>query len=331
MMYGIIHADYEGAYMGKLIFSLSIIVGALVLGQILYGVIKGERAKARTEIIMTKIRNVVVYLATPVIMLGAFWVVDIRNLSLISVPFICIASLLIGSGLALAFSKFLKHNRLQTGAMFCCGASSNLGSIGGLLTFAFLGEAGYAFCVLYIVLSAPFLYIFAYPVASSYSDSHIKTHPLKRIVKDKLIMMFFATMLVGFTLNLLGVPRPAFYGTINEYLIPISSFFLVAALGYTMRFGLIRSYPKEILFISIVKYIITPLFVIGAAYLFGLNNYGDGTLFKALVIMSALPVGFNALIPINMYNLDKNLGNSNWIVTTISLVVVVPVVYLVLF
>ena len=94
---------------------------------------------------------------------------------------------------------------------------------------------------------------------------------------------------------------------------------------------MIRSYPKEIVFISVVKYVITPLFVIGAAFLFGLQSYGDGTLFKALVIMSALPVGFNALIPINMYGLDKNLGNSNWIVTTVSLVVVVPVVYLVLF
>jgi len=61
------------------------------------------------------------------------------------------------------------------------------------------------------------------------------------------------------------------------------------------------------------------------------GTYGDGTLFKALVIMSALPVGFNALIPINMYGLDKNLGNSNWIVTTVSLVVVVPVVYIILF
>lgn len=317
--------------MGKLIFSLAIIVGALVLGQILYAAIKGGRAKTRTDNIMTRVRNVVVYAATPVIMLGAFWVVDIRNITLISVPFICIGSLLIGAGLSLVYSKIAKHNRLQTGAMFCCGASSNLGSIGGLLTFAFLGEAGYAFCVLYIVLSAPFLYIFAYPVASSYSNSHVKTHPLKRIVKDKLIMMFFTTMIAGFTLNILNVPRPAFYGTLNEYLIPISSFFLVTALGYTMRFGLIRSYPKEIVFISIVKYIITPLFVIGAAFALGLNRYGDGTLFKALVIMSALPVGFNALIPINMYSLDKNLGNSNWIVTTVSLIIVVPVVYLVLF
>ncbi|MBT3319599.1 MAG: hypothetical protein HN948_00115 [Clostridia bacterium] len=317
--------------MGKLIFSLAIIVGALVVGQILYGAVKGEKARAKTDAVMTTIRNIIVYSVTPVILLGAFWVVDIGNASLITVPFICIFALGIGSSLSLLFSKIAKHNRLQTGAMFCCGGSSNLGSIGGLLTFAFLGETGYAFCVLYIVLSAPFLYTVVFPVASSFSESHIKTHPLKRILKDKLIMMFFATMLVGFILNLVGVPRPAFYSKLNEYLIPISSFFLVAALGYTMRFGLIRSYPKEIVFISIVKYIITPLFVIGTALLLGLNTYGDGTLFKALVIMSALPVGFNALIPINMYGLDKNLGNSNWIVTTVSLVVVVPVVYIILF
>ena len=319
--------------MSKLILSLSLIIGALAVGQTVYVAMKGKSAKKieLAENILVKIRNVVVYILSPIIMLGAFWVVDISNLSLISVPFICVLSLSLGSALALAYSKIAKLNRLQTGALFCCGASTNLGSIGGLLTFAFLGEAGYAFCILYVVLSAPFLYIFVYPIASSFSDGHIKMSRIKRMLSDKLIMTYFATMIVGFTLNLTGIPRPAFYGSFNEYLIPISSFFLVMALGYTMRFSMIRSYPKEIIFISVLKFIITPLFVIGVSLLIGLQNYGDGTLFKALVILSALPVGFNALIPINIYNLDKNLGNSNWIVTTVSLVVVVPIVYFVLF
>ncbi len=47
--------------------------------------------------------------------------------------------------------------------------------------------------------------------------------------------------------------------------------------------------------------------------------------------INMLPLNNRDDIPINMYNLHKNLGNSNWIVTTVSLVIVVPVVYLVLF
>ncbi len=33
--------------MGKLVFSLAIIVGALLVGQIQYGAIKGEKARAK--------------------------------------------------------------------------------------------------------------------------------------------------------------------------------------------------------------------------------------------------------------------------------------------
>ena len=134
-------------------------------------------------------------------------------------------------------------------------------------------------------------------------------------------------MAAGFALNLSGVERPAFYSTLNEYLIPIASFFLVMSLGYTMRFSKVKHYPKEIIIMLIIKHLLTPALVIGIAFALGLQNYGDGMLFKALIILSAMPVGFNALIPINIYGLDINLGNSCWIVSTLSLVVIVPALY----
>jgi predicted permease len=80
----------------------------------------------------------------------------------------------------------------------------------------------------------------------------------------------------------------------------------------------------------IIKHLLTPAFVIVVALLLGLQNYGNGMLFKSLIILSAMPVGFNALIPINIYGLDLDLGNSCWIVSTLSLVVIVPALYLVI-
>ncbi len=87
--------------MGRLIFSLAIIVGGIAAGQILYSALTSERARAKTGAVMTAIRNVIVYSVTPVILLGAFWVVDISNASLIAVPFICIAALLLGGVISL--------------------------------------------------------------------------------------------------------------------------------------------------------------------------------------------------------------------------------------
>lgn len=313
--------------MDKLILSLAIIVGALALGQALHLTTSGKRAQQKADIAMKNVLNAVLIIATPIITLAAFWIVDFSNISLVALPFMGAAALGFGSLLGVLASKMLGHNKLQTGSMFCCGSSTNFGSIGGLLCFAFFGEIGYSFAVMYCLFLTPSLYLLSFPGASYYSDENSDKSLLKRLMGDKLVIIFFISLIAGVTLNLLGIERPAFLGTLNEYLIPTSSFFMVMSLGYTMRFSQIKHYPKEIAVMSVIKYIINPIFIIGISYLLGLNNYGDGTLFKVLVVLSALPVGFNALIPMNIYKLEVNLGNSCWIVTTLSLVVVIPIVY----
>jgi len=311
----------------KLILSMAIIVGALMLGQLFYLRTKERSTRQNTDSIMDKIRIAVVFIATPVISLGAFWIVDFSNMTLAALPILGATSLGIGAFLSVGASKLLKHNRIQTGSFFCCGSSTNLGTIGGLLCFAFFGEAGYSYCVLFCLLLTPMLYLFSFPGAAYFSSEGAQKGMLKRLMSDKLVIVFFISLVAGFALNIANVPRPAFYSTVNEYLIPVSSFFLVMSLGYTMRFSKIRQYKKEIAVMSIIKYVITPVFVIGAAYLLGFHNYGDGTLFKSLIILSALPVGFNALIPMNIYNLEVNLGNSCWIVTTLMMIAIIPAVY----
>ena len=313
--------------MGKLLFSLAIIVGAMVAGQAFHLGIRKEKARQTTDNVMGRIRSAIVLFVTPVISLGAFWIVDFSSLSLISLPFIGVATLGLGVLLSIAASKVLHHNKLQKGSYFCCGSAANAGTVGGLLCFAFFGEPGYTLTMMYCLLFTPFLYLVSFPGAAYYSNKDTSQSLIKRLVSDKIVMIFFASMVAGFALNLFGVQRPAFYSTINEYLIPITSFFLVMSLGYTMRFSKVKHYPKEIIIMIIIKHILTPVFVIGVALIFGLQNYGDGMLFKALIILSAMPVGFNALLPINLYGLDINLGNSCWIVSTLTLVVIVPALY----
>lgn len=313
--------------MDKLILSLGIIVGALGLGQTLHLTTSGKRAQIKTDAVMKKVLTAVLIIATPIITLAAFWIVDFSNMSLVALPFMGASALGFGALLGVLASKILGHNKLQTGSMFCCGSSTNFGSIGGFICFAFFGEIGYSFAVMYCLFLTPCLYLLSFPGAAYYSDENSDKSLLKRLMGDKVVIVFFISLIAGITLNLCGIERPAFLGTVNEGLIPISSFFMVMSLGYTMRFSQIKNYPKEVALMSIIKYVITPILIIGIAYILGLNNYGDGTLFKVLIVLSALPVGFNALIPMNIYKLEVNLGNSCWIVTTLLLIVVIPIVY----
>ena len=75
-------------------------------------------------------------------------------------------------------------------------------------------------------------------------------------------------------------------------MIPLSTVLLLVPIGYTMRLSKIGQYRKEVAGISIIKYILTPLFVIGVSFLFGLHRIDNGQLFKALIVLSALPAGF---------------------------------------
>ena len=43
-----------------------------------------------------------------------------------------------------------------------------------------------------------------------------------------------------------------------------------------------------------------------------------------------MPVAFNALVPPAIFGFDLDLANSAWIVTTASLIVIVPALYFVL-
>jgi len=318
--------------MQKLLLSLIIIIGGLTIGQIVYQKTKNINKTEQKDIDRTIffLRDIAFYVMGPIVLINSMWILDLNNISIIAVPFIMIAVLALGSITALGFSKLFKHNRRQQGAMYCSGSCSNIGAIGALICFAFFGETGLAYSVLYKLLEAPFYYLIMYPIARSFSNE--KTAPgqsrVLRLLKDPIIIVYFSGIIMGLILNFSGIRRPGFFGTISSVLVPLSSFLLINAIGYTMRFNKIGKYTKETVSLLFIKYVLSLAFVISISLLLGLDKVANGLLFYSLIILSSLPSGFNSLIPVQLYKLDLDLANSNWIVTTGFLIVVVPVLWL---
>ncbi len=77
----------------------------------------------------------------------------------------------------------------------------------------------------------------------------------------------------------------------------------------------------------LIKFLIVPAVMIPVGLLFGLHTVSDGVPFKMLVVLSVMPVAFNALVPPAIFGFDLDLANSAWVVTTASLIVIVPVLY----
>jgi predicted permease len=97
-----------------------------------------------------------------------------------------------------------------------------------------------------------------------------------------------------------------------------------------MKFRKISAYLPECVSISLIKFVLVPVLASLPAYFLGYGHIQNGLPLKVVIILSSMPVAFNALIPPSIYNLDLDLANSCWFFTTALLVAVLPMLLLVI-
>lgn len=317
----------------------------------------------------------------PVILIGAFWFVELDNIKLITLPMLGIFSIVIGGIFAILLARMQKLSRAKTGSMFVQGAFTNIGSFGTLFCLVFIGEGSLAFVAMYRLFEEFVYYLVGFPIAKMYGqekkpsrsvqregdvdrakseiaagkntdsdrspmvqlndepsdepssdEQEKKTDRLKeillRLVKDPFIMASFLAIVIGGVLNMSPWERPEFYGTLNEWLVPIMVVFLMISIGYNMRLKAIGGYVRECLSISAVKFVLVPITCVAIAYLLGLGQIGeDQIVLKVILILSAMPPAFISLIPPQLYKLDIDLANSSFLFNSAALVVVLPILY----
>ena len=316
--------------MASMLFSLFLVFTGLTVGYSIHRIRPGDYRKLRQNI---QFFSMVV--AGPVTIVSSVWVAPWKHWEMFSLPFICLFSLMLGAFTALFLAKRLGLNREQRGVYFVCGGFTNMGSLGGLISFILLGEAGYALVPFYGLFERFWYFLVGFPVAKSVS-SHAEGRDKDRRSRRKRVMTIlldpfvFATILstlLGIILNL-TVERPAFFGQINRIIIPANSFLLMISIGLAMHFGPMKHYLKAAFTMWGIKGILLPLFGVTAGYFMGLGDVAGGLALKVVLILGAMPVGFTALVPPTMYDLDLNLANTCWFVTTMGLALIVPLLSL---
>jgi predicted permease len=216
----------------------------------------------------------------------------------------------------------------QTGAFFACGSFTNIGSVGALICFMFLGEKGFALVPIYKLFEEVTYYGVGFPVAKYYSNTHgageSPWERLRGMARDPFILVALSAITLGGLLNASGMERPAFFHTLNSAFIPAGTILLLVSIGLAMRFKRVKRYLRECLAVSAIKFLLVPLTMFSAAYLIGFGEIEGGLPLKVVIILSAMPVAFSALIPPSIYDLDLDLANSCWFFTTSALLVVLP-------
>jgi len=319
--------------MYRFLSALALMFSALAAGYLLRVLI--ERRILRLPFELLKIRKflqtVALLFFIPLTFLGAVWIVNLDNLKILALPFIEVFAIVLGGSLAYGFARAQSLTRRQTGPYIVTGAFANVGSIGGLICYMFLGEAAFALVGLYKLFEELMYFAFALPLAKSFSLDHKKNDSLgsrfKKVLADPFVLVPLSGLAVGLILNLTGVPRPEFYSRVNSIFIPAIPVLLLLSIGLAMRFGSVRKYFWKSAAIVLIRQIMVPAAVVGIALALGFGTIADGLPLKVVLILSCMPVAFIAMVPTTIYDLDVELANSNWLLTNSLLVVLVPALY----
>ena len=316
--------------MSKFLFSFSIIGFGLALGYLVQVLVRNQKIKLpiALEELRKLLQKVALLFFMPITFVGAIWIVNIGNKTIAALPFLGVLALLVGGVLALAAARVLGLPSRQTGALFTCGSFTNIGSIGALICFVFLGEKGFGLVPIYKLFEEAAYYGIGFPIAKYYSGQgrgggQTFQH-LRGLARDPFIIVALSSIALGGILNASGVARPEFFRAVNSIFIPLGTIILLTSIGLAMRFKSLRNYLQECISVSLIKFVLVPVFISSLACLVGLGEIEDGLPLKVVMILSSMPVAFTALVPPSIYDLDLDLANSCWLFTTALLIFVLP-------
>ena len=311
----------------RLLYSFAIILAGLFLGYALQTLaVRGViRLPLSIDALRKGLQRAALLFVNPVAIVGATWIVSIRDAALVALPFIGLFAIVTGGVLALGAARVLHLPPKKTGSLFCCGSFTNIGSIGALVCYLFLGEPGFALVPIYKIFEELSYYSTGFPIAKYYSGSSLaegRWDRVKSLARDPLIIVSVTSLLLGGALNLGGLERPAIYGTVNAVFIPLQAFMLLVSVGLALRFRKVGNYLRESAVVAAIKFAAVPALACSLAYGLGFGAIDGGLPLKVVLILSSMPVAFNALIPPSIYDLDLDLANSCWFVTTALLAIV---------
>ncbi|MBP8696241.1 MAG: hypothetical protein KBH73_07255 [Syntrophobacterales bacterium] len=266
----------------KLLTSFAVILAGLAAGyavQVLAtrGLI---RLPAPVDALRKGLQRAALLFLNPVAIAGATWIVTIRDPALAALPLVGLFAIVSGGVLALGAARLLRLPPRRTGAFFCCGSFTNIGSIDALVCYLYLGEPGFALVPIYKIFEELSYYSTGFPIAKHYSGSVVsegRWDRLKGLARDPLILVSVSALLLGGTLNTGGLERPALYGTVNAVLIPLTTFLLLVSVGLALRFRRVGDYLRESAAVAAVKFAAVPALTGSLALALGFGSIDGGS------------------------------------------------------
>lgn len=321
---------------GKLAFLILLIAGSVAAGYAARRMGLGERiARVLSWLVLTVPYTVVSFLA--------IWVLKF-TVELSSLPVMGLIILASGVGISAAIARWLKMSRPVAGAFVLASGASNLGfTMGGFVNFALFGEQGLAVAAMYTIYWEVGMALVLYPVARHYG--HAAGAPLWKLIlanfRDPRCLPLLAAV-IGLTLNLAGVSRPAVVdsrligsNTIIDLLIIGGAVLGFFTTGVRLHFEHILTHRWLYPIVGAVKFIFLPAVgavLVGLMWLAGtpLVRPLEAPAWKVVLVQASTPTAIYAVVLSNLFNLDDKLASVIFVVNTaMYLLIVLPIIVMV--
>ncbi len=183
-----------------------------------------------------------------------------------------------------------------------------------------------------------FAFLFCFPIARHYgeiaggaagrteSGLRFALRTLWRSLTDLRSLPLYAASL-GVVLNLVSGPPPEFVSElVNRWhllhaLMIIGIFLQFGSIGMTIKASRIPVFWKQALGGAMMKFILSPLLMLGAALAMGLS----GMQLDVCILLAAMPTAVYSILMANLFGLNRDLANTTFILThAICFAVAVP-------
>ncbi|RRJ83818.1 AEC family transporter [Aestuariirhabdus litorea] len=296
--------------MNDFVLIFVVMVAGFTLGQLLFAWRPETSGRLRNLAVALALR-----ITVPLSILLAIWNLKQLHWALVWLPLIGGAIMLAGFQLGLVVGRQLRMSGAELAVYGPGGGFVNLGALGSLTLFVYLGEPGLALLPLYKLFEELIYFGLLFPYARRHGQFPVDTP--SRVWRDPVLLAVVGCWLCGMLLNLGGISRPAWMGSITSLLVPLSSFLLMISVGLVFRFRALLPELGRALPLALLRVILLPALGLGLVWLLGLQTFGDGLLAASVLILASMPAAVLTIVPASLYGLNQGLANACWLLSNL--------------
>lgn len=247
------------------------------------------------------------------------------NAELILAPLLTMFAIVVGMALAFGLFRqrfFALSGPAQLGALIIGCGLPNIISLGIPVLQALFGPHGARYAIYSDILGInPLFWSLALWVAVRCGDHGEQLHTPGQFLRVLTRLPPIWAFVIGFVLNVLGVPIAPWIDKATGMLGYATMPAMLLTVGMSLSFGHFRLHWRPIVGVSIIKLVLVPLAVYGAAYALA----GAAQITVATTLLMGMPTMMAAMILSERFGLDTELLAAVMVGSTLLYFVTLPI------